>query len=139
MILLTDGVNNSGKVNPISAAQAAKSLGLKIYTIGAGTNGLAPYPARDLWGRLVYQKIRVEIDEALLRQIAKITGGEYFRATDTESLRSIYRQIDTLEKVEIEELMYKEYRELFGFFLLGGLLLLLMEIILSHTLFMRLP
>ncbi len=139
IILLTDGINNAGKVNPIAAAQAAKALGIKAYTIGAGTNGYAPFPARDLWGRLVYQKIPVQIDEELLRQIAKLTGGEYFRATDTESLRRVYQQIDQLEKVEIEELMYREYRELFGFFLWGALALALLELVLANTLLLRLP
>ncbi len=139
IILLTDGVNNAGKVSPITAAQAAKALGIKIYSIGAGTNGLAPFPARDLWGRLVYQQVRVEIDEELLQQIAKITDGAYFRATDTESLRNGYRQIDQLEKVKIQELLYKEYQELFGYFLLAGLSLLLVEILLSCTFLMRLP
>lgn len=139
LVLLTDGVNNRGNVDPLAAAQAAKSLGVKIYTIGAGTNGLAPFPVRDIWGRQGYQNVEVEIDEQTLKKIAEITGGQYFRATDTQSLREIYRQIDRLEKTKIQDKGYREYRELFGYVLWPALLILLLAVILEHTLLVRLP
>lgn len=139
IILLTDGVNNRGKVDPLSAAKAAKALGVKIYTIGAGTNGTAPFPVQDIWGRQGYQNVQVEIDEETLKSIAKTTGGEYFRATDTDSLRQVYKQIDRLEKTKIEETGYREYKELFGYFLTAGLLFLLAALVLENTLLLRLP
>ncbi len=139
IILLTDGVNNRGKVDPLSAAKAAKALGVKIYTIGAGTNGMAPIPVQDIWGRQVYQNMQVEIDEETLRAIADTTGGRYFRATDTDSLRQIYKEIDRLEKTKIEETGYREYKELFGYFLTAGLLFLFAALVLENTLLLRLP
>lgn len=139
VILLTDGVNNRGKIDPLSAAKAAKALGIKVYTIGAGTNGLAPYPVQDMWGRRGYQNVPVEIDEGTLKQIADTTGGRYFRATDTESLRKVYSEIDQLEKTKIEETGYREYKELFGYFLWPGLLLLFLAIVLENTVLLRLP
>ncbi len=139
IILLTDGVNNRGKVDPLSSAKAAKALGVKIYTIGAGTNGTAPFPIQDIWGRQGYQNIQVEIDEQTLKTIADTTGGRYFRATDTDSLRQIYKEIDRLEKTKIEETGYREYKELFGYFLVAGLLLLFSALVLENTLLLRLP
>ncbi len=139
IILLTDGVNNRGKVDPLSSAKAAKALGVKIYTIGAGTNGTAPFPIQDIWGRQGYQNIQVEIDEETLKTIADTTGGRYFRATDTDSLRQIYKEIDRLEKTKIEETGYREYKELFGYFLVAGLLLLLSALVLENTVLLRLP
>ncbi|MDP8212601.1 MAG: VWA domain-containing protein [Candidatus Zapsychrus exili] len=139
IILLTDGVNNAGKVEPLKAAEAAKPLGVKIYTIGAGTNGLAPFPTRDLFGRKVYRQVRVDLDEKTLKEIADITEGQYFRATDTESLREIYKEIDKLEKTEIEETGYREYKQLFGYFLLAALALLFIELILINTIFLQIP
>lgn len=139
IILLTDGINNAGKIDPLSAAQAAKAMGSKIYTIGAGTNGFAPFPAQDLFGRTVYQKVKVEIDEDTLKKIADLTGGAYFRATDTNSLREIFKEIDSLEKIEIETLHYKEYKELFEQFLGTAVLILFLELILSNTILLRIP
>ncbi|MCB9771131.1 MAG: VWA domain-containing protein [Candidatus Omnitrophica bacterium] len=139
VILLTDGINNRGKVDPISAGQAARALGVKIYTIGAGTNGLAPYPVQDIWGRRGYQNEPVKIDEITLKRIANITNGQYYRATDTNSLRQIYQEIDRLEKTKIEETGYREYKELFGYFLTVALLLLLLALVLENTIFLRLP
>lgn len=139
IILLTDGVNNAGKTDPLMAAQAAKAMGIKVYTIGAGTKGYAPFPVENLFGQKFYQKILVEIDEALLKKIADLTNGKYFRATDTESLRNIYHEIDNLEKTKIEEQGFKQYKELFGYFLRAALLLLALEFILNHTLFLRIP
>ncbi len=139
VILLTDGVNNRDEIDPLAAAQAARTLGIKIYTIGAGTNGAAPFPVVDVWGRKVYQNMLVEIDEETLRKIAEITGGRYFRATGTESLRNIFKEIDLLEKTKIEETGYREYRELFVSFLGAGLLLLLAAVVLERTVFLKIP
>jgi len=139
IILLTDGRNNAGKISPIAAAEAAKALGVRIYTIGAGTKGLAPYPVKDRFGDTILQPVEIEIDEELLKQIADITGGMYFRATDTDSLWDIYKEIDKLEKTEIEEVGYNRYEELFGFFLFPALILLVLEIVLSNTLLRRVP
>jgi len=139
IILLTDGVNNRGKIDPVAGAKAAQALGVKVYTIGAGTNGLAPFPVQDIWGRKGYQNVPVEIDEDTLRKVAETTGGKYFRATDTESLRRIYSEIDQLEKSKIEETGYKEYKELFGYFLWAGLMLLLLAVMLENTVLLKLP
>lgn len=139
IILLTDGINNAGRISPIIAAEAAKALNVKVYTVGAGTKGLAPYPARDMFGNIVYQRIRISIDEKTLKKIASKTGGQYFRATNTESLRAIYREIDLLEKTPIKERGYREYKELFYMFLIPGLMIILLEVILSNTILRRLP
>lgn len=139
VVLLTDGVNNIGKISPLTAAEAAKALGIKIYTIGAGTRGLAPYPVRGFFGRTIYQNIKVEIDEETLKKIAQETGGKYFRATDTESLRQIYQEIDALEKTLVEESGFQEYKELFAKVLVPGLVLLMLEIVLSNTILKKIP
>lgn len=139
IILLTDGVNNAGKTDPLDAARAAAALGIKIYTIGAGSKGLVPFPVQDLWGRTVYRRVAIDLDEKTLKEIARISGGKYFLATDTESLEKIYDEIDTLEKTKTEESGYKEYKELFVYFLAAGLCLLVVEVLLSHTLFMKFP
>jgi Ca-activated chloride channel family protein len=139
IILLTDGRNNAGKISPLTAAEAAEALNIKIYTIGAGTKGLAPYPAEDFFGNRIYRQVKIEIDEESLQKIARKTGARYFRATDTDSLRKIYEEIDELEKTPIEEKGYTEYRELFHLFLIPGLLLLIIEIILKNTILRRMP
>ena len=139
IILLTDGVNNTGKISPLTAAEAAKALGMKIYTIGAGTKGLVPYPVQDPWGRTVYQEVEIPLDEETLQKIAQVSDGEYFRATDTESLREIYNEIDALEKTPVEEIGYQEYKELFPRFLMAALLLLILEIVLANTILRRIP
>lgn len=139
IILLTDGVNNAGKIPPAEAAEAAKALSVKIYTIGAGTKGLAPYPVRTMWGDIAYQNVKIEIDERLLKNIAKITDALYFRATDTKTLERTYDEIDRLEKTPIEDKGYQEYKELFPRFLLFGLLILLIEILLANTLLRKIP
>lgn len=139
IILLTDGVNNAGEIDPLAAARAAQALGIKIYTIGAGTKGAVPFPAQDFLGRKVYQRVMIDIDEDALRQIADITGGKYFRATDTESLRQVYKEIDSLEKTKIEEIGYFEYDELFNKVLFAALTVLLAGIILTNTLFLKVP
>jgi len=139
VVLLTDGVNNVWKVQPMNAAKAAKEFGVRVYTIGAGTQGVAPMPVM-MGGRIVgYQPMQVEIDEELLKKIAQETGGQYFRATDTDSLREIYRQIDKLEKREVETVKYEEWRELFPWFVMPGLGCLLLAVTLENTRLRRLP
>lgn len=139
MVLLTDGDNNMGKVTPITAAEAAKALDVRVYTIGAGTRGTAPFPLTDPFGRTVYQNVPVEFDENTLQQIASITGGEYFRATDTRSLEQIFNEIDQLEKSKIEIERIAQYTDLFPWFLMAGLSLLIVEVFASQTIWRRLP
>ncbi len=140
IILLTDGLNNAGKVDPLTAAKAAEAFQIKIYTIGAGTDrGYAPFPVKDLWGRTVYQNVQIDLDEKTLQGIARLTKGQYFRATDTESLHKIYQEIDQLEKTEMEQIGYREYKELFVWFLLTALFILLLESVLANTLLLRVP
>ena len=137
IILLTDGVNNSGNIDPKTATILAKELGIKAYTIGIGTNGMADFPwAKDpRTGRLQFIKQQVEIDEALLKEIASETEGKYFRATDNTSLKEIYDEIDTLEKTKIEEFKYYNYQEKFRAFVFLALGFLVLEFILKHTIF----
>jgi Ca-activated chloride channel family protein len=137
IILLTDGVNNTGNIDPRTATELAKELNIKVYTIGIGTNGMADFPwSRDpRTGKLNFRKQQVEIDEKLLQEIATATEGTYFRATDNESLKEIYAEIDTLEKTKIEEFKYYNYQEKFRIFVLFGLGFLLLEFILRNTLF----
>lgn len=139
IILLTDGQNNAGKVTPLTAAEAARTLGYKVYTIGAGTRGLAPYPATDFFGNRIYRPMQVDIDENTLKRIAEMTGGRYFRATDTESLEAIYAEIDRLEKSPHEALQYLEFHELCAWLALPALLLLATESILAETWLRVLP
>ncbi|HAZ10111.1 MAG: aerotolerance regulator BatA [Omnitrophica bacterium GWA2_41_15] len=139
IILLTDGVNNAGKIDPLTASKAAKAFGIKIYTIGAGKPGGAMYPVEDpIFGKR-YVHMDTEIDEKLLKNIADETAGLYFRAKDKEGLREIYKTIGQLEKTRIETKEYANYTELAGFFILPGFALLLLEIILAHTLFAKIP
>ena len=137
IILLTDGVNNSGNIDPRTATELAKELNIKVYTIGIGTNGMADFPwSKDpRTGKLNFRKQQVEIDEKLLQEIASETEGKYFRATDNESLKEIYDEIDALEKTKIEEFKYYNYQEKFRVFVLLGLGLLLLEFVLRNTLF----
>lgn len=139
IILLTDGVNNAGNISPVVAAEAARALKVKIYTIAVGTKGLSPYPMKDYYGRTVYRNIPIEIDEESLRKIADTTGGKYYLATDTEKLRNIYDEINRLEKSNIEHLGYREYSELFYYFLIPGMMLLFIGIFLSNTVFLKVP
>lgn len=134
IILLTDGQNNAGEIDPVTAADLATTYGIKIYTIGAGTRGTAPYPVQDpIFGRR-YQNIEVNIDEEMLSQVASMTGGQYFRATDSEQLSNIYEEIDELEKSEVEELIYTDYKDLYIYFLGGALALLILSVIIDRTL-----
>lgn len=139
VILLTDGQNNAGKVSPTTAADAVKALGIKVYTIGAGTRGLAPYPARDLFGNKVYQPVKVDIDEDTLKQIAQKTGGAYFRATDTASLQQIYADIDRMERTTFNAPRYLDYYELYPWLAIPAVLLLAIEVGLGHTVLRKLP
>lgn len=139
LVLLTDGVNNAGSVDPLTAARAAEAKGIRIYTIGAGSRDLVPYPVTDLFGRTVYQNIHIDIDEDMLKEAARVTGGAYFRATDTASLKNIYAEIDRLEKVTFKEKGYQAYEERFVPFLIAGLLLLVAEAFLSRTIFLKIP
>ena len=139
IILLTDGRNNAGKISPLTAAEAAKALKIKIYTIGAGSEGPVPYPFTDRFGRSIYRPVKIDIDDETLERIADVTGGKYFRALNTGGLREIYREIDELEKVPIKERGFMEYRELFGLFLMPGFVILLLEILFGNTVLRRLP
>ena len=138
IILLTDGRNNAGNLAPLQAAQTAKAFGIKIHTIGVGTRGKAPFLVNSIFGqRYVYQE--VDIDEVTLKEISKITGGQYFRATDLESLKLIYKKIDQMEKSEVKIFDHSEYTELFHYFLIPAILILFLEVTLSNTIFRRLP
>ncbi len=139
IVLLTDGQNNAGKVNPKTAAEAVAKLGIRVYTIGAGTRGLAPFPVRDVFGNRVYRPVPVDIDEPTLQEIARLTGAQYFRATDTESLRQIYADIDRMERTEFREPRYYAYEEAYPWFILAGLLLYCSELALRHTWLRVLP
>jgi len=139
VILMTDGQNNAGNVPPLTAAEAAETLAVKVYTIGVGTRGMAPIPYIDPFGRKRYDQQPVDIDESTLQQISQRTGGQYYRADKTETLRSIYDEIDRLEKTEAIVKKYQRYREMFPFVALPGLVLLLLEIILNHTVWRKLP
>ncbi|MEN9468754.1 MAG: hypothetical protein RL630_487 [Verrucomicrobiota bacterium] len=139
IVLLTDGDNNAGKVQPLTAAEAAKALGIRIYTIGAGTEGEAPFPLQNAFGRTVYRNVLVKFDEKTLSEIATITDGQYFRATDTNSLRKIFSEIDKMEKTKVEVERTAQYRDLFHYVLIPGIACLLLEILLSQTVWRRLP
>jgi Ca-activated chloride channel homolog len=139
MIVLTDGVNNTGDTEPLQAAQIAKALGIKIYTIGAGTRGMAMIPVRGPNGQTVLQRMSVDIDERTLTEIATLTGGQYFRATDGAALQAIYAEIDRLEKSTNVTEHYQQYAELFPLILLPGLGCLVLEMVLVNTRFRKIP
>ncbi|MFQ5965142.1 MAG: VWA domain-containing protein [Candidatus Scalinduaceae bacterium] len=139
IILLTDGRNNKGEIDPLTAAELAKTFDIKIYTVGAGTKGLAPYPVKNILGQTVYRSLKIDIDDEGLTEIAEITGGRYFRATDTSSLKEVYRQIDNLEKTEMEIARYTEYNELFQYLAFPALGIFLFEVLLANTRFRKIP
>lgn len=139
VVLLTDGVNNRGAIDPVTAARVAEAQSVKVYTIGAGTRGTVRMPVKDAFGRTRYVNQPVEIDEEILKKIAGITGGKYFRATGAGELQQIYREIDSLEKTRIEVRRYRRYRELFAFFLLPVIGLVLLEQVLAATRCRTLP
>ncbi|MFA6484637.1 MAG: VWA domain-containing protein, partial [Bacteroidales bacterium] len=138
IILLTDGMNNRGEIAPITAAEIAKTFGIRVYTVGVGTLGTAPYPFKTPFG-IQYQNVKVEIDEGVLQEIAQMTGGKYFRATNNQKLREIYQEIDKMEKSRIDVKEINTKTEEFQRFLLFGLLLLVVEIGLRLTIFKRNP
>ncbi len=138
MILLTDGVNNAGQIDPLTAAQIAQKFGIRIYTVGVGTMGEAPYPFDTPFGRR-YQMVPVEIDENLLKQISNATGGKYFRATSNKKLAEIYEEIDKLEKTRVEVTSYRRAKELYFNWALIGFILLISEFGLSRIYLKRLP
>ncbi len=138
MILLTDGMNNSGELDPITAAKIARTFGIKIYTIGVGTMGTAPYPVQTAFG-VRYQNVPVEVDEETLREVADLTSGRYYRATNNETLEAIYAEIDKLEKTRMNVRVYRKYAELFYGWAGLGLVFLVIEWGISNTLFRKIP
>lgn len=139
VVLLTDGVNNSGEISPRMAAEIARDLNIKVYTIGVGRRGMAPTPVMDPYGNVGLAMVQVEIDEESLREISKITGGRYFRAENAEALTNIYAEIDQMEKSKVEVTDYTTFEELFLVWLVWGLVLLLAEIIVNRIVLNRLP
>jgi len=139
VVLLTDGRNNRGEIDPSTAAALAQSLGIRVYTIGVGTRGEAPYKIQDPFFGNRYVYLRADVDDETLTAIAKQTGGQYFRATDTNSLTEIFRQIDGMEKTDIKVRHYVRYTELFGWLLLPSVVLFLGEVGLATTRLRRLP
>ncbi len=139
VILITDGASNAGNIDPITAAELAKAFGTKVYAICIGRGGLVPFPINDpLFGKR-YVQAEVEIDEMVLKRIADITHGLFFRARDSKSLGEIYEKINQLEKTEIKVKEYRSFDERFAYFLVPGLLLLLMELIIRNTLAVKIP
>lgn len=138
IILLTDGMNNMGEIAPVTAAEIASAFGIRVYTIGVGTQGSAPYPMQTPFG-IRYQNIDVDIDEPALKQISAITGGQYFRATDNASLKSIYAEIDQLEKTKISVQEFSKKQEEYKRLALLAFALLLLEILLRNTLLRNIP
>lgn len=138
VILLTDGVNNAGQIDPLTAAQAAKALGIKVYTIGVGRQGQVPVPQKGIFGtQIVYQES--ELDEETLTQIAQMTDGRFYRAADANELRQIYDEIDQLEKSQVEIRVFHQYDELARWLLLPALILILVELLLRQTVFRQIP
>src|SRR5947207_8226835 len=145
IVLLTDGENNAGKISPNTAAEAVKALKIHFYAIGAGINGFAPAPIftqrgpmTDMLGNLIYQNLRVEFNEAGLRQVVQIADGQFFRATDTKSLEQIYNDIDKLEKSTVAVKKYQQYRDLFPLCVMSGAGLLIAQLLLSQTIWKKL-
>ncbi|MBN1492958.1 MAG: VWA domain-containing protein [Candidatus Omnitrophica bacterium] len=139
IILLTDGENNAGQIDPYTAAEIARTMNIRIYTIGVGRGGLVPYPVDDpVFGR-IYKNIRLDVDEETLRAIASATKGLYFRARDRKGLREIYDTIDELEKTEIKVKEYVNYQQLYQYPLLAALVFLLLEILIANTVKLKIP
>ena len=138
IILLTDGINNTGSLDPLTAAEIAKKFGIRVYTIGAGSMGKAPYPFQTAFG-IQYQSIDVQIDENLLKQVAETTGGQYFRATNKQKLEEIYQQIDKLEKTKIDVTKYANKHDEYFVYVLIAVGLLLLEMVLRYTVFKKIP
>jgi Ca-activated chloride channel family protein len=137
--LLTDGRNNAGEVDPLTAARVAQAFNVRIYTVGVGTRGEALYPVQDPFFGKRYVRMPVDIDEETLTKIATITDGQYFRATDRQSLEKIFAEIDKLEKTKIEVKQFTRYRELFTGWLAAALALIFFEVVLANTKFRKIP
>ncbi len=138
VVLLTDGQNNRGEIDPVTAAQAAQALGIRVYTIGVGTRGEAPYPVETVFGKR-YQNVPVNIDEDMLREIASLTGGKYFRATNNQTLRQIYGEIDKLERTKVNVEEYRRVAEMFRPWLWAALIAVMLDAILGFTVLRKLP
>jgi Ca-activated chloride channel homolog len=139
IILLTDGVNTGGSIPPQTAAEIAKTFGIRVYTVGVGTIGMAPYPAKNMFGQTVYQDMEVKIDEDMMRKISAMTDGKYFRATDNAKLEKVYEEIDALEKSKIDVTEFRKKKEEFLPFALAALILLGFEVLLRTTLLRVFP
>ena len=139
MVLLTDGDNNAGKIPPLTAAEAAAAIGIKIYTIGAGTNGLVPFPHSDGFGNTYYSQEYMPFKEDTCREIARIGGGVFFRAIDTKTLKEIFNQIDQFEKTDLEVQKYQNYQDIFGWLLAAGLCFLGATFVLGETIWSKVP
>jgi len=139
LILLTDGMNNSGRIPPLAAAEAAAALGVKIYTIGVGVRGKVPIPVRNQTGQMQIIMAEVDVDERTLKAIADLTGGKFYRATDTDSLRGIYEEINRFEKTAQTVHKFEQIEELYRWALIPALILLTLGVLLQHTLWRRLP
>jgi Ca-activated chloride channel family protein len=139
IVLLTDGDNNAGKIPPLTAAEAAAAIGIKIYTIGAGTNGLVPFPHSDGYGNTYYSQEYMPFKEDTCREIARIGGGVFFRAVDTKTLKEIFNQIDQFEKTDLEVQKYQNYQDIFGWLLAAGLCLLGATFVLGETIWSKVP
>ncbi|WP_372366943.1 VWA domain-containing protein [Candidatus Uabimicrobium sp. HlEnr_7] len=138
LVLLTDGENTAGVSDPLESAQVARDEGIKIYTIGVGTNGKVPFPVKNAFGENIVRLMHIPIDEQTLQEIAKVTGGKYFNARRRDQLRNIYKEIDTLEKQEIK-VTYLQYEELYLWFLIAGILIILLEKLLVNTILRKVP
>jgi len=141
VILMTDGENNAGKIPPLTAAEAAQALGVKVYTIGVGTRGEARIAVGQdpFTGQKIYQKQPVDVDEDTLKTIAKMTSAKYYRADSSDTLNKIYDDIDRLEKTDVEVKKYTQFQELFPWAIISGTVVLLIEVVLNQTLWRRLP
>jgi Ca-activated chloride channel family protein len=138
IILMTDGVNNMGEIAPVTAAEIAQSFNIRVYTIGVGSRGMAPYPVQTPYGRQ-YRNMKVEIDEEVLKDIAEITNGKYFRATDNNQLKQIYQEIDKLEKSKIDVKEFRKKSEEYLLFVIIAGVLLFIEVLVRNTLLRGLP
>jgi len=139
IILLTDGSNNRGTISPLTAAEIAKTFGIRVYTIGVGTNGTAPYPFQTYAGTVIYQNVPVEIDENTLQQIAQTADGQYYRATSNSKLKEVYEEIDKLEKTKLNVKDFSRKNEEFMPFALAAVLCILLELLLRLTILRRIP
>lgn len=139
IILLTDGINNFGLVPPIIAAKAARSLGVKIYTVGIKSVGISPFPTVDVYGKKTYENVRIDIDEDTLKKIADLTGGNHYKVTSLKLLKESYADIDKLERVLLDESAESEQKDAFGSFLFWALVFIAMDIVLSNTILRRIP